>query len=89
MFNWGDKIKPYIVKIGANGKVTIPKEYRERYHLNEGVDVLLILTDEGILVKRDNIQLRGYLEKIIDSKGFEKDIKELRKHHNFHAKPYK
>jgi bifunctional DNA-binding transcriptional regulator/antitoxin component of YhaV-PrlF toxin-antitoxin module len=89
MFNWGDKIKSYKEKIEGEGRITIPEEYRAKYHLNEGVEVSLILTDEGILVKRKIVQLRGYLKGKIDPKGFEKDIKTIRKQYNLHANSYK
>jgi AbrB family looped-hinge helix DNA binding protein len=77
------------VKIESRGRITIPEEYRARYHLNEGVKVSMILTDEGILIKNKVISPRGSLKGQIDSKGFEEDLKELRKQHNFHANSYK
>lgn len=64
--------------VGPKGQVTIPKELRERYHLLEGEEVLILPSTEGVLVKHPPGSLRGRLRGKIDLKGLEADIKEIR-----------
>jgi AbrB family looped-hinge helix DNA binding protein len=65
--------------IGPKGQITIPKELRERYHMHEGEEVVLLPGEEGVLIKHPVSTLRGKLRGKIDMKGFEKDLEELRK----------
>jgi AbrB family looped-hinge helix DNA binding protein len=65
--------------IGPKGQITIPKELRDRYHMHEGEEVVLLPGEEGVLVKHPVPTLRGRWRGKIDMKGFEKDIKELHK----------
>jgi AbrB family looped-hinge helix DNA binding protein len=65
--------------IGPKGQITIPKEFREKYHLHEGEEVLLVPVHEGLIVKHPPSSLRGRLRGMIDLKGFEKDLQEIRK----------
>ncbi len=65
--------------VGPKGQITIPKELRDRYHLHEGEEVILLPGVEGVLIKHPNSNLRGRLRGKIDVPGFEKDLKELRK----------
>ena len=37
-------------KVDNLGRVTIPKEYRDFYHLNEQAEICLIDTKEGLLI---------------------------------------
>ena len=37
-------------KVDNLGRITIPKEYREFYHLNERDVVCLVDTDKGVLI---------------------------------------
>ncbi len=39
-------------KITSKGQLTIPQEIREKRGLKEGTDVVLIDTEEGVLVKK-------------------------------------
>ena len=64
--------------IGPKGQLTIPKEMRERYHMQEGEQVLLIPVDEGVIIKHSSSNLRGRLRGKIDLGQFEKDLQELR-----------
>lgn len=64
--------------VGPKGQVTIPKELRERYHLLEGEEVLIIPATEGVLIKHPPSALRGRLRGRIDLKGLEEDVKEIR-----------
>ncbi len=65
--------------IGPKGRVTIPKEFREKYHLLEGEDVLIVESAEGVLIKRRPRSLRGRLKGKISIHGFEEEIIWLRK----------
>lgn len=65
--------------IGPKGQITIPKELRERYHMHEGEEVVLVPGDEGVIVRHPSSSLRGRLRGKIDLKGFEKDLQEIRK----------
>jgi AbrB family looped-hinge helix DNA binding protein len=65
--------------IGPKGQITIPKELRERYHMHEGEEVILLPGEEGVLIKHPQPTLRGSLRGKIDMKGFERDLREIRK----------
>jgi len=66
-------------KIGPKGQVTIPKELREKYHLLEGEDVVVVPSAEGVLVKHPTTSLRGRLKGKINTQGLEDELKRLRK----------
>lgn len=65
--------------ISSKGQITLPKRYRDDLHLIEGEEVLILRTEEGILIKHKKSPLRGILAGKIDSKGFQNDIDDLRK----------
>ncbi len=69
----------HAVTVGPKGKITIPKVYREEYHLLEGIKAIMLPTEEGILIKRKAVSLRGIFAGKIDTTGFETDIRTLRK----------
>jgi len=75
----GDLMKTHSATVSSKGQITLPKEYREGYHILEGEEVLMLPMDEGILIKHKKTPLRGVLAGKIDVKGFEKDLKALRK----------
>ena len=64
--------------IGPKGQITIPKPLRERYHLLEGEEVVLVPREEGVLVRHPPSYLRGRLKGKLDIEGFENDIREIR-----------
>jgi AbrB family looped-hinge helix DNA binding protein len=66
--------------MGPKGRITIPKELRERYHMFEGEEVVLLPGKEGVVIKRAVPTLRGKMRGKIDMKGFEKDLERIRKH---------
>ena len=66
-------------KIGPKGQVTIPKELREKYHLLEGEDVVVVPSAEGVLVKHPTTSLRGRLRGKINTEGLEDELKRIRK----------
>ncbi|MBX8646782.1 MAG: AbrB/MazE/SpoVT family DNA-binding domain-containing protein [Thermoplasmata archaeon] len=67
------------VTISSKGQVTLPKELREKYHLNEGETAILLDSGEGILIKHGRTSLRGLLKGKIDSDEFEEQLRKLRK----------
>lgn len=76
---YGVHMKTYSATVSSKGQITLPKKYREGYHLLEGEEVLILPTDDGILIKHKKTPLRGMLAGKIDSKEFEKELKTLRK----------
>ena len=67
------------VKISSKGQITLPKELRERYRLREGDEALILPSEEGILIKRRRVTLRGFLAGKLDVEGFKKDLRRLRR----------
>lgn len=65
--------------ISSKGQITLPKELRDKYHLTEGETAIVLDAGEGILIKHGRATLRGLLRGKIDSKGFEEDLRKLRK----------
>jgi len=60
--------KLFKVKMGAKGRLVIPKSVRDAYGLKEGDSVLLIPREEGILIKRYEVKgggLRGLLKDVV------------------------
>lgn len=52
-------------KVSSKGQVVIPKHIREALDVNEGDELILIPTNEGILMKRPSektVRLRGLLK---------------------------
>lgn len=64
--------------VGPKGQITIPKSLREKYHLLEGEEVVIVEREEGVLVKHPPSSLRGALKGKIDVQGFEEDLAKLR-----------
>jgi len=53
------------VKVSSKGQVVIPKHIREALNLNEGDELLLVPTKEGIIMKqpsKEDRRLRGLLK---------------------------
>ena len=65
--------------VGPKGQVIIPKELREKYHLLEGEDVMIVASAEGVLIKHPPSSLRGRLKGKIVIQGLEEEIKQIRK----------
>ncbi|UCE36521.1 MAG: AbrB/MazE/SpoVT family DNA-binding domain-containing protein [Thermoplasmata archaeon] len=76
---FGDHIKIRSATVSSKGQITLPKEFRDGYHILEGEEVIMLPTEEGILLKHKKTPLRGMLAGKIDVKGFDKDIRALRK----------
>ena len=64
--------------VGPKGQITIPKELRDKYHMHEGEEVVLLAGEEGVLVKHPTASLRGRLKGKLDLKGFEEGVKKIR-----------
>lgn len=64
--------------VSSKGQITLPKDLRKKYHLNEGESVLILDSGEGIFIKHRKETLRGILKGKIDTKELEKDVKNLR-----------
>lgn len=73
------KRKAATVTISSKGQITLPKALREKYHLTEGEEAIVLPARDGILVKHKKLSLRGILAGKIDTEGFEKDLKKLRR----------
>lgn len=69
------------IVVGPKGQITIPKEMREKYRMHEGEEIVIVPSDDCVIVRRRS-SLRGKLKGKIDIKGFEKDIQEIRKQWN-------
>ncbi len=67
------------VTIGSKGQITLPKVLRDKYHMSYGKSVIVSDSGEGIIIKHGNGTLRGILKGKVDTEGFGKDIKDLRK----------
>ena len=68
-----------VATISSKGQITLPKRLREKYHLKEGEEALMLDAGDGILLKHGRTNLRGILKGKIDSKGFEEDLRKLRR----------
>jgi len=68
-----------MVTISSKGQITLPKEFRDKYHLAEGETAVLMDAGDGVLVKHSRPSLRGLLRGKIDTKGFEEDLRKLRR----------
>ena len=69
--------------VGPKGQVTIPKELRDKYHMLEGEDVMVVGSAEGVLIKHPPTSLRGRLKGKINIQGLEEEIKQIRKQWRF------
>ena len=65
--------------VGPKGQITLPKAIREKYHLLEGEEVILVPQEEGVLLKHPPTTLRGKFRGKLDLKGFEEDVKRIHK----------
>lgn len=65
--------------VGPKGQITLPKAIREKYHLLEGEEVVLVPREEGVLLKHTETSLRGMFRGKLDVEGLERDIKQIHK----------
>jgi AbrB family looped-hinge helix DNA binding protein len=65
--------------VSSKGQITLPKALRDRHHLKEGETVLILDSEDGIVVRHGHANLRGLLQGTLDVDGFEKDLKRLRR----------
>jgi antitoxin PrlF len=72
----------YQATITSKGQLTLPKDLRKRFHLEEGEKVVLIPLEEGIMLKHQLNplrELRGILRREIDVQKASRFITEARK----------
>jgi len=72
----------YQATITSKGQLTLPKDLRKRFHLEEGEKVVLIPLEDGIMLKHQLNplrELRGILRREIDVQKASKFIAEARK----------
>jgi len=72
----------YQATITSKGQLTLPKDLRKRFHLEEGEKVVLIPLEEGIMLKHQLNPLRGLrgiLRREIDVHKASRFITEARK----------
>jgi AbrB family looped-hinge helix DNA binding protein len=65
--------------ISSKGQITLPKPLRDRHHLKEGETVLILDSEDGIVIRHGRSALRGILRGKIDSDRFEQDLRKLRR----------
>jgi AbrB family looped-hinge helix DNA binding protein len=65
-------------RVGPKGQITIPKDLRERYHLLQGEEVVLVAQEDGVLLKHGQSVLRGRLRGKLDLDNLEAELKKLR-----------
>ena len=54
-----------VIQIDKQGRLVLPKEIREKYHFDQGSDLILIPQDEGILLlpKKSKLSLASIFQK--------------------------
>lgn len=68
------------VTISSKGQITLPKELRDRHHLSEGEEAIVVDTEVGILIRpRPRQSLHGLLKGRIESRDLERSIRRLRR----------
>lgn len=65
--------------VSSKGQITLPKTLRDRHHLKGGETVLILDSEEGIVIRHGRSALRGMLKGYIDADEFEKALHKLRK----------
>jgi AbrB family looped-hinge helix DNA binding protein len=64
--------------VGPEGQITIPKALRDRYHLLEGEEVVLVAREEGVPMKHRPSSLRGRLRGKLGTADLERDVEKTR-----------
>ena len=62
-------MKSAIVKVSSKGQIVIPKEVRDDLHWGSGVELILVITEQGVMLrtktqveKQPVKSLRGFLK---------------------------
>jgi AbrB family looped-hinge helix DNA binding protein len=63
--------------VSSKGQITLPKPLRDRHHLRAGELVLILDSDDGIVIRHGRQSLRGMLKGEINGDEFEKDLRKL------------
>ena len=72
----------YQSTLTSKGQITIPKELRERFNLKEGEQVIIIPTDDGIIVRPSANplrQVRGLLSRELEMEKADRFIRKMRR----------
>jgi AbrB family looped-hinge helix DNA binding protein len=64
--------------VGPKGQITIPKGLREKYHLLQGEEVVLVAQKEGVLLKHGTSRIRGMFRGKLDLEEVEAEVRGLR-----------
>jgi AbrB family looped-hinge helix DNA binding protein len=64
--------------VGPKGRITIPKKLREKYHLHQGEEVILVTQQDGVLLKHAPSALRGRLRGKLELDDMETEVSKLR-----------
>lgn len=64
--------------VSVKGQITLPKPLRDRHHLKAGEIVLILDSEDGIVIRHGRNSLRGILKGEIDVAQFDRDLKKLR-----------
>jgi len=64
--------------VGPKGQITIPKELREKYHLLQGEQVVMVPQKEGVLLKHGASTMRGMFSGELDLEEVEAGVRGLR-----------
>ena len=68
----------YRSKMTSKGQITIPKSIRDLLHLLKGDEVVLVLTEKGVILKRETASLSGIWKDELTEKEINDGIKEIR-----------
>lgn len=68
----------YSSTVSVKGQITLPKPLRDRHHLKAGEIVLILDSEDGIVIRHGRNSLRGILKGEIDTAQFDRDLKRLR-----------
>ena len=63
-------------KVSQKGQLTLPKEFRDNLNIKPGDEVLIMLTDESIVIKPKIMHL-GMLRGLLQDELSEKNIEQI------------
>jgi AbrB family looped-hinge helix DNA binding protein len=68
--------------VSEKGQITLPKALRDKHHRTAGEVVLILDSENGIVVRHREPGPRGLLKDEMDGDALEADVRELRKEWN-------
>ena len=69
------------MRISAGGQITIPKHLRDRFGLNQGVEVEIIPIDQGLLIRKKTAvehpvdRISGILDRAFDIDEYIEEVR--------------